>query len=147
MNIAANIVWLIHLAFIAWYVITPFTNNAPMLVLHFFTFPFLAIHWLTNQDTCSLTLLEMKLRGIEDCKESFFWSVVSPIYKPQTDDTGKQLIWIASIALWLVTLVKVLKYPQMITDVFRVAFVPFGATPPPTLKSTYSDYTQAPTSS
>lgn len=83
------------------------------------------IHWITLRDECSLTLLEMKLRGIEDCKESFFWNVVSPIYKPRTDETMRQFIWIASIALWLVTLSKVLKHPEMIAEVFQAAMIPF----------------------
>ena len=132
MELAANIVWLIHILFIIWFVITPFTNNVPMLTLHFFTGPFLWFHWITNRDECSLTLLEMKLRGIEDCKESFMWSVVSPIYKPRTDDSMRQLMWLASILLWLVTLSKVLKNPHMITDVFKAAMLPFisHSTPP-----------------
>lgn len=125
MELVANLVWLIHMAFILWFVITPFTNNKPMLVLHFFTAGFLWLHWLTNRDECSLTLLEMKLRGIEDCKESFMWSVVSPIYKPRTDATMRQVIWVASIALWLVTVSKVLKDPHMVADVFRAALAPF----------------------
>jgi cytochrome c oxidase assembly factor CtaG len=77
------------------------------------------------RDECSLTLLEMKLRGIENCNESFFWNVVSPIYKPRTSDTGKQLLWLASVVLWLITLSKVLKNPHMVVDVFRAAMLPF----------------------
>lgn len=130
MEIAANIIWLIHIAFILWYIITPFTNNVPMLTLHFFTAPMLWVHWITLRDECSLTLLEMKLRGIEDCKESFFWNVVSPIYKPRTDETMRQFIWIASILLWLVTLSKVLKRPEMIAEVFHAAMLPFKKSHP-----------------
>jgi len=118
----ANIIWLIHLAFIIWYTVTPFTHAEPMLVLHLFTGPFLALHWILNDDNCSLTLMEMKLRGIEKCEESFFWNVVSPIYKPRTDDTGKQVIWIAMIGLWMVTLTKILRRPGMVGDMFRNAF-------------------------
>ena len=129
MEIAANIVWLIHMLFIAWFTITPFTNNAPMLALHFFTGPFLFLHWISLRDECSLTLLEMKLRGIENCNESFFWNVVSPIYKPRTTETGKQLLWLVSILLWLVTVSKVLKNPEMVAEVFHAAMRPFKRTP------------------
>lgn len=126
MNLAADIIYIIHMAFIAWYMITPFTNNVPMLVLHFFTGPFLMFHWIVNRDECSLTLLEMKLRGIEKCNESFFWNVVSPIYKPRTDETGRQIIWVAAIVFWLVTVSKVLRHPGMIGEVFRAAMTPFS---------------------
>jgi hypothetical protein len=118
MNVSATIVRILHILIIALYCVAPFTNSDPLLVLHLFTGPFLWFHWITNNDTCSLTLLEMKLRGIEECEESFFWSVVSPLYKPQCDDLGRQFIWIASIALWLVTVSKVLKNPSMVTDMF-----------------------------
>jgi hypothetical protein len=89
------------------------------LVLHLSTGPSLAFHWITNNDTCSLTLLEMKLRGIEKCDESFFFKIVSPIYKPTwCDDSGKQLIWVISILLWLVTVAKVVRKPGMVTGMF-----------------------------
>lgn len=135
MELAANIIWVIHIAFILWYIITPFTNNIPMLTLHFFTGPMLWIHWVTMRDECSLTLLEMKLRGIDDCKESFFWNLVSPIYKPRTDETVRQIIWLLSILLWFVTLSKVLKRPEMIAEVFYAATIPFRKTveKPPTM--------------
>lgn len=128
MEFAANLVWLIHVLFVLWFVITPFTNNAPMLALHFFTAVFLWGHWLVLRDECSLTLIEMKLRGIEDCQESFFWNIVSPIYKPRTTEMGKQILWLVSILLWLVTVSKVMKNPQMVADVFRAAMVPFKPT-------------------
>jgi hypothetical protein len=118
---AANIIWILHALFILWYVLTPFTNSEPMLVLHFFTGPFLLFHWVVNDDSCSLTLLEMKLRGIEDCKQSFFWNLVSPIYKPQTSETGSQIMWLLTTGIWFVTLVKVLRKPEMVGNMFRDA--------------------------
>lgn len=117
---AANIVRLLHVLFVFWMVVTPFSSNEPMLVLHLFVTPFLWFHWLVNDDACSLTLLETKLRGVE-CSESFFHSVVSPIYKPRDQDV-REMAWIASVALWFVTLYKVIQKPQMVGDMFRTAF-------------------------
>jgi len=120
----ANLVWLLHMAFIAWMVMVPFSDNEPMLVLHLFTVPFLWFHWIMNDDTCSLTLIEMKLRGLETCEKSFFYSLVSPVYKPKDDDV-RAVAWVAAIGLWLVTLSKVVKNPKMVGDVFRQAMQPF----------------------
>lgn len=114
----ANIVWLLHMLFILWMIVIPFTNIEPMLVLHLIVCPFLWFHWILNEDTCSLTMLEMHLRGVK-CDESFFHSVVSPVYKISDDDM-RSAAWVASIGLWLVTLSKVMKRPKMITDVFTL---------------------------
>ena len=119
MEWAADLIWLLHVAFIAWYVLVPFFNNHPMLVLHLFTGPLLFLHWMLNSDDCSLTLIEMKLRGIDDCSESFFWNLVSPIYKPKSDTVTRQFVWALSLMLWGVTVARVARHPEIFTSVFQ----------------------------
>ena len=85
--------------------------------------PFLWFHWILNDDTCALTLIEQKLRGLNpsECKKkSFFFNLVSPVYKIQ-DDAIRQAAWVASIGLWLVTVSKVMKRPAMVKDMFTNA--------------------------
>lgn len=123
MGIGANLIWLLHILLVVWLVVTPFTQNEPMLVLHLIMVPFLWFHWILNDDTCALTLIEQKLRGIDpsECSEkSFFFNLVSPVYKIQ-DDAVRKISWVLSIALWLVTLSKVMKRPSMIKDIFTNA--------------------------
>jgi hypothetical protein len=55
--------------------------------------------------------------------ESFFYNLVSPVYKIR-DEEIRVAAWWASIALWFVTLSKVLHRPQMIKDVFMHAANP-----------------------
>lgn len=112
----ANVCWVLHIAFVLWVLIVPFTQNEPMLVLHLIIIPFLWFHWFLNDDTCALTMMERHLRGVPSDK-SFFHNLVSPIYKIQ-DEHIRTISRYASIALWLVTLSKVMKRPQMIKDVF-----------------------------
>lgn len=112
----ANVVWLLHMAFVAWMVITPFSNNEPMLVLHLMVVPFLWMHWMLNDDTCALTLAERHLRGVSS-NESFFHNLVSPVYKIRDEDM-RSVSWLVSVALWGLTLSKVMKRPGMIRDVF-----------------------------
>jgi len=132
MSLAANAIYFLHMLLVAWIVITPFQNSEPMLVLHLFSMPFLWLHWLMNDDTCCLTIVECKLRGIEptDAKnKSFFFNLVSPVYKIQDADV-RQLAWVLSIVLWLITLHKVLKRPDMIKEMFVNAKRAFKGEPP-----------------
>lgn len=114
----ANVIWVLHIILVLWIVITPFTNNEPMLVLHVMVIPFLAMHWITGNDTCALTLMERYLRGC-DSKDSFFHNLVSPVYKIDDKVIGN-IAWVAALALWSVSLSKVLKRPAMVKDVFML---------------------------
>lgn len=112
----ANVCWVLHILFVLWVLVVPFTNNEPMLVLHLFVLPFLWFHWWVNDDTCALTLAERSLRGVPS-EDSFFHNLVSPVYKIQDSDV-RSASWVISILLWLVTLAKVLQRPAMIREVF-----------------------------
>jgi hypothetical protein len=112
----ANVCWVLHVLFVLWVIVTPFTNNEPMLVLHLIVMPFLWFHWLLNDDTCALTLAERTLRGVPS-EESFFHNLVSPVYKIRDSDL-RSASWAISVLLWLATLAKVLRRPDMIRDAF-----------------------------
>lgn len=126
MNVAATLIRLLHYAFIIFYILAPFTNNSSLLLLHLMTGPLLWVHWYTLSDECSLTLIECWCRGIpyNERHESFFFNLVSPIYKFESDADVRRFIWMASIALWLVTLAKVLHNPRLVTEPFRQAWNP-----------------------
>jgi hypothetical protein len=130
MNAGATFIRLLHYAFIMFYVIAPFTQNSSLLLLHLMTGPLLWVHWYTLSDECSLTLIECWFRGIpySQRQESFFFNVVSPIYKFKSDAEVRKFIWIASIILWLITLAKVLHNPSIVTEPFRQAW--YGTNPP-----------------
>lgn len=119
----ANLIWLLHIAFIIFYAVTPFTDIHRFPELHIlllFTGPCLFVHWLANSDECALTHLEMLFRGGEKT-ESFFYNLVQPVYQPTDDRQVRSFIWAASIALWLITLVKFIKNPCVFKDFFRKA--------------------------
>lgn len=119
----ASLIWLLHMLFILWVVVTPFTDNEPMLVLHALVIPFLWLHWWLMDDTCFLTLVEQRLRGLpadQVPEKSFFFKLVSPVYKIKDSEVRKGA-WIASVVLWAVTVRKVLRRPAMIREVFTNA--------------------------
>lgn len=102
----ATLVSVLHMAFVGFMIWAPFSSNRAALVMHLVLTPFLWIHWVLNDDTCVLTALERKLRGLSDDSSSFFYKVVSPIYKI-SDEHVRLACWLASAALWLVTASKV----------------------------------------
>lgn len=116
-DLLANVVWLLHVLFVLWVVITPFTSSHQALLMHLILLPFIFVHWILNDDTCALTLAEMKLRGLDpdQCSESFFFNLVSPIYKIR-DESVRSLAWALAVGLWLVTAYRVYNNPAIVKD-------------------------------
>ena len=109
---AATVIRAIHIVFIAWVVYAPFSGNDQFLLMHAAICPFLMLHWMTSSAGCALTLLEKRLRGLEDDGESFVHKLVAPIYVID-DATLKLVVFGATMGLWIVTLSKLWhKYKQ-----------------------------------
>lgn len=108
----AALVWVLHVLFVAFMVWAPFSDSESALALHFLGTPFLWLHWLLNDDTCALSLLEKRLRGVSD-RNSFFHNLVSPVYKIR-DEHVRVLAWGASVGLWFVSASRVMREPGML---------------------------------
>lgn len=88
--VLALIVKLIHIAFIIYLLMYPFTNvdtycktaveETLFHLLYLMVCVSLLVHWFLNDDTCFLTLVESKLRG-KPISDGFIYSIVSPVYK------------------------------------------------------------------
>lgn len=100
-ELVAGLVSALHLAFVVFMTWAPFSGNRMALVMHLVVTPLLWLHWALNDDSCALTLLETKLRGV-DSSESFMHSLVSPVYKVRDADM-RTVCWLASAGLWAVT--------------------------------------------
>lgn len=97
----AAVVWVLHVAFVAFMVWAPFSGHRTALLAHLVVTPFLWVHWLLNADACALTMLERSLRGVNESK-SFFHALVAPVYKISDADV-RVMAWVASVALWICT--------------------------------------------
>jgi len=76
----ANLVWVLHLLLVCFLVIVPFVSTDKyILSIHVVLSVGILFHWMLSDDTCALTILECKLRGVENT-QSFVHSVVSPVY-------------------------------------------------------------------
>jgi len=61
-DILLKVITALHIIYILFVVITPFTNSNYFLLLHSITIPFMMMHWVCNDNTCVLTLIERKIR-------------------------------------------------------------------------------------
>lgn len=129
-EIILKLIVIIHILFILFVIIVPFTNSNYLLFLHVIICPFVMIHWILNDNTCALTLMEkyfrQKMNGDvpvkdEDC---FTCRIIDPIYKFTDNFTDHSTIaYIVVTILWLISLIKLfLKYKNgEITSVFDLA--------------------------
>lgn len=104
-ELVAGLVSVLHLVFVVFMAWAPFSGNRMALVCHLVVTPLLWLHWALNDDSCALTLLETKLRGVDN-SQSFMHSLVSPVYKVKDADM-RSVCWVSSVALWLVTVSQV----------------------------------------
>ena len=92
-----------HFILIMFIIIIPFTNNESLLTLHAIGLPGLIIHWITNNNVCSLTLLESQLTG-ESMENTCIGKIMHPFF-----EINDYTIYAIMIGLWFITLYKL--YP------------------------------------
>lgn len=98
----ANMIHLFHVVVIVFVLLAPFSNIPAFLILHV-TFSFsLIVHWYNNNNECSLTYMESKLRGL-DRTESFTHKFISPLYDISKTEWSK-LCYIITIVLMSVSI-------------------------------------------
>lgn len=113
-KIFASIIFILHILFLLFMLIAPFTNNISTLILYAVIVPCLWIHWWTNNDICALTLLEKKIRGVSD-KNSFMYNLVSPVYKANIDKISHIYLTIT----WLWVLFRLYRNRKIIKQLFK----------------------------
>jgi len=119
-NFILSLINLIHFLVIIFVVVVPFTDSTFLLTLHSFIVPFIMFHWLLNNDTCAITLIEKEVRRqmnggghVEDF-DCFSYKVIGPVYNFMNDNYDYSTwTWTTTIVLWLVTLYKLnIKYQE-----------------------------------
>jgi len=121
---------LIHVIFVLFVVGTPFIGSNYFLLLHAIFVPFMMIHWLCNDNTCCLTIVERNLRkhmsgkkkyNDEDC---ITCKIIEPVYDFRKNyKTFSKIIYAITITLWLISLTRLyMKYKSgeiaSFTDMF-----------------------------
>lgn len=101
----------LHVAVMACVILGPFVIQSSLLMLiYIITVSCIMLHWIFNDDTCVLTIIESKLRGISKV-DTFSSRMVSPVYKI----TSKE-IWLITSLLMLIMILRLrrqLKFYQI----------------------------------
>lgn len=112
-----HLIQLVHLLGILFMVVIPFQDQVNLLILHVSASLSILTHWMANDNTCFLSLVEAKLRGIPK-DHGFIHSLVAPIYEMNKRQTTI-LTYIVLFCLTAVSLYKIY-YSQRLRDVLEL---------------------------
>ena len=104
---------IIHIIVILFVVLVPFTNNNFLLIMHTIIIPFIMLHWILNNDTCALTIMEkyarIQLNGgnYVDDKDCISYKIIGPIYNFMNEHVDySKWTWIMTSTLWFISFYK-----------------------------------------
>lgn len=111
-QILHTIIALLHICYFAFVVITPFYGTSYFLLIHSIIIPFMMMHWVMNDHTCALTIMEKKIRetmtgGAVNNNDCFMANLMEPIYDFRVNNNEHaSLIYLITISLWVIGLYK-----------------------------------------
>lgn len=118
-DIILKVITALHIFFVLFVMLTPFIDSNYLLFLHAILIPFLIIHWICNDNTCALTLIERKLRKEIYNKEEvdddcITCKLIEPVYDFRKNyETFTILIYAITVSLWLISCSRLtLKYKK-----------------------------------
>lgn len=108
-DILLKIILFCHFLVVCFVVSVPFFGNNYLLLMHSITVPFMMVHWITNDNTCVLSLMEVEIRkrlGIEikeqDC---FTCQLINPVYDfKANNEQWSTIIYIVTTCLMLLSM-------------------------------------------
>ena len=106
-----NIIMFVHFIVVCLVIGVPFFGNNYLLFMHSICVPFMMLHWIINDNTCVLSIMEIELRKKLDLpikkKDCFTCQLIEPIYDfKANNEKWTWYIYIATISLWLITMYK-----------------------------------------
>lgn len=109
-ELLANIIRIFHICIIIFVLIAPFFNTPVILLLHATFSVSLLVHWYTNNNVCSLSMMESQLRGL-DYTESLTHKFISPIYDISKTEWS-YLCYIITLVLFTISAAKIYNDPR-----------------------------------
>lgn len=104
-----KLITLIHIIFVLFIIATPFFKSNYLLLLHSIFVPFMVLHWICNDNTCILTIIERQLRkqiyGKIDDNDCITCRLIEPIYDFRKNYMQfSVIIYTVTILLWLISI-------------------------------------------
>ena len=106
-NILADIVKLTHTIMILFIILGPFYKNPLLIILHIVSCLCLLMHWYANSDICCLTIVESKLRNVEQV-DTIVYKFIQPIYNISELEFNK-IIWLYTTLVVIISIYKLYK--------------------------------------
>jgi hypothetical protein len=103
-SVIASIIKLCHWGLILFILLAPILGSEMLLTYHTIIIPGILIHWLTNNNMCSLTLLESKLTNTPTDK-TFIGKILFPFF-----EVNNYAIYAIIIGLWLFSIYRLQKH-------------------------------------
>ena len=106
------LITVLHILVVLFVIIAPFSDSNYLLIMHIILIPFIVLHWVLNNNTCSLTLAEKYIREISygiksDDKDCFVYQFIAPIYDFNKDhEVYSNFIYTVTLGLWAISVYK-----------------------------------------
>lgn len=110
-DILLQLITLLHVIFVIFVVVTPFIGSNYFLFIYSIFIPFMILHWICNDNTCVLTIIERKLRkeiyGKVDEEDCVTCRLIEPIYDFRKNyKSFSMIIYGITILLWFIAVGK-----------------------------------------
>jgi hypothetical protein len=110
-EVLLSIIWICHFLVVCFVVGIPLFGTYYLLFMHAILVPFMMMHWILNDNTCVLSLLELHIRKKmgqnTDKKDCFTCQLINPVYDfTNTFEEWSRAIYVITIILWLISVYK-----------------------------------------
>lgn len=128
-SILLKFITLGHILVILFIIGAPITNSNYFLLLHSLFIPFLILHWVCEDNTCILTIMEKKFKkallGEYDEDKCVTCTAIYPVYNFRKNNKSySSLLYFVVLGLWGVSSTKLLcKYKNGQINNFRQLFI------------------------
>jgi hypothetical protein len=98
-----------HALFLAFMLLAPFHKSNHVVLMHCLIVPFLFMHWLTNNNTCMLTMIETQLRKTNDMphdeNNSYMGRLINPVFDMNKSvGNGIPFLYGMTLLVWVLSL-------------------------------------------
>lgn len=104
------LIQLAHLVLFVFIIVTPFLNISYLGMLHIIIIPSILLHWVLNNNICSLTIMEKFVRQKISNKpleneECFTCRLIGPVYDfKKNNEQYTKFLYISMIVLWSINI-------------------------------------------
>jgi len=112
----ADAIFIFHCIIVIFVLFAPFTNLPAILILHSTFALCLMVHWYANSNICSLSLMELHLRGLDNREDTFTHQFIAPMYDISSTEWS-QIVWIITFIVMCISIYKLYN-----TEKFKLAW-------------------------